>query len=292
VAKHGGVPERTVEVGLRHDGRDRPFLLHTPASGPRPAPLVLELHGRGIDPRRFDGLWTGYSALSDEAGFLLAMPAAVGGIWNDGRSGGPRRVLVDDVGYLLAVVDHLVADDAVDPERVYVVGMSNGANMAGRLAWERPERFAAVAQVAGTAATDVVAGPAPAAPVPIIQVHGTRDRADPYAGGRRTGLLMRLLVRRASGPIVGVDAWAARWAEVNGARPMPVEAIGADVTVRRWSGPTPASDLAFYRIEGGGHTWPGARSWMPPHLGRLTRTIDATRVTWEFLSAHRRSADS
>ncbi len=287
MARRRELPERTVEVSLQHAGHERPFLLHAPASAPRPAPLVVELHGRGIAPLMFE-LWTGYSALSDEAGFVLAMPAAIDEIWNDGRSGGPQRARADDVGYLLSVVNHLVAAGTVDPSRVYVVGMSNGANMAGRLAWERPERFAAIAQVAGTAGVGVVAGPPPSAPVPVIQIHGTRDRADPYGGGRRSGLLMRLLVRGASGPVVGVDAWAARWAAVNRASPLPVEAIGPDVTVRRWSGPTPASDLAFYRIEGAGHTWPGARAWMPPHLGRVSRTIDATRVTWEFLSAHRR----
>jgi polyhydroxybutyrate depolymerase len=288
MARGRGLPDRTVEVALRHEGRDRPFLLHAPASAARAAPLVVELHGRGVAPLMFD-MWTGYTALSDEAGFVLVMPSAVGEIWNDGRSGGPVRNRADDVGYLLAVVDHLVAAGTVDPTRVYLVGMSNGANMAGRLAWERPERIAAIGQVAGTAAVGVVGSPAPAAPVPVIQIHGTRDRANPYEGGRRSGVVMRLLVRGASGPVVSVDAWAERWVDVNRATAMPTEAIGADVSVRRWSGPTTASDLAFYRIEGAGHTWPGARVWMPPHLGRVSRTIDATRVSWAFLSAHQRA---
>lgn len=289
MARRRELPGRTVEIGLRHEGRERPFLLHAPPSAARPAPLVVELHGRGIDPLHFE-LWTGYTSLADEAGFVLAMPAAIGEMWNDGRTGGPGRVLADDVGYLLAVVDHLVAAGTVDPSRVYLVGMSNGANMAGRIAWEHPERVAAIAQVAGTAGVPVVAGRAPSAPVPVLQIHGTSDRANPYAGGRRSGALMRVLVRGASGPMLGVDAWAARWAAVNRASPLPTEAIGPDVTVRRWAGPTPTSDLAFYRIEGGGHTWPGARVWMPPHLGRVSRTIDATRVTWAFVSAHRRDA--
>ena len=101
---------------------------------------------------------------------------------------------------------------------------------------------------------------------------------------------MRLFVRRASGPVLGVDEWARRWVERNGAAEGPqLETIGPDIAVRRWRGPSAASDLAFYRIQGGGHTWPGARMWMPPHLGRVSRTIDATRVSWQFLSAHRRA---
>jgi poly(3-hydroxybutyrate) depolymerase len=29
--------------------------------------------------------WTGFSALADEEGFMLAMPSAIGEVWNDGR---------------------------------------------------------------------------------------------------------------------------------------------------------------------------------------------------------------
>jgi poly(3-hydroxybutyrate) depolymerase len=29
---------------------------------------------------------------------------------------------------------------------------------------------------------------------------------------------------------------------------------------------------------------------MPPHLGGVSHSLDATRVIWEFLAAHRREA--
>lgn len=232
-------------------------------------------------------LWTGFSALADEAGFALAMPAAIGEIWNDGRytAGRTRRDGIDDVGFLLALVDELAARGGIDPARVYVVGMSNGATMAGRLAWERPDRVAAIAQVAGTVATAVAAGPPPRTPVRILQIHGTADRSAPYAGGRARPGLMRLLLGRPAGPALGVDEWARRWVDANGAtEAAAVESIAPDVTARRWTGATLGSDISFYRIEGGGHTWPGARVWMPPHLGRVSRTIDATRLAWDFFA--------
>jgi polyhydroxybutyrate depolymerase len=237
--------------------------------------------------------WTGYSALADEDGFVLAMPRAVGEVWNDGRyraPGWPEHDGIDDVGYLLAVVDDIGRRQPIDPRRVYVVGMSNGATMAGRLAWEHPDRVAAIAQVAGTVAAEIVEGPRPATPVPLLEVHGTRDRVAPYDGGR-ADLWVRLLARRPAGPLLGVDEWARRWVERNAATEGPqVETLAPDVAVRRWRGPSPASDVAFYRVDGGGHTWPGARLWMPPHLGRVSRSLDATRVSWEFLSAHHRDA--
>lgn len=290
------LPVGTVEAALRHQGRDRGYLLRAPADPHAPAALLLELHGRGIPPIMFDW-WTGFSELADEAGFVLAMPSAIGEVWNDGRYRGsdwPEHEAIDDVGYLLAVIDDVAARQAIDPGRVYVVGMSNGATMAGRLAWEHAERLAAVAQVAGTVAATIAAGvaaqPVPGVPLPLLEMHGTSDRSVPYDGGR-AALWTRLFVRRRGGPVLGVDEWARRWVERNGAAEGPlVEQVAADVAVRRWRGPTDASDLAFYRVEGGGHTWPGARVWMPPHLGHVTRSIDASRVIWAFLSAHRRAA--
>ncbi len=271
-------------------GRSRPYLLHLPREVVPGLPLVVQLHGRGIEPLLFDR-WTGYSGLADEAGFVLAMPRAVGAAWNDGRSRGRtgHGEGIDDVAYLVAVIDDLIEHRAVDAERVYLVGMSNGATMAGRLAWERPERLAAVAQVAGTLAVDLASGSAPSLPLPLLQIHGTRDRVAPYAGGRATGW-MRLLVGRApAGPSLPVDEWARLCVDRNGDEVEPETiTLAPGVSVRRWRGHSPSSDLAFYRVEGGGHTWPGSRVWMPPHLGRVTRALDATRASWEFLSAHSR----
>ena len=186
--------------------------------------------------------------------------------------------------FLLAVIDDVIEHHAIDPARVYLVGMSNGATMAGRVAWEHPDRIAAVAQVAGTGAVGLVSEHRPAVPVPVpvpvplLQIHGTRDQFAPYAGGR-AGPWMRLFRRRPIVPNVSVDEWARMWVERNAATAAPhVETVAPDITVRRWRGPDPASDIAFYRVEGGGHTWPGARIWIPPHLGRVSHSIDATRV--------------
>ena len=254
-------------------------------------PLLVELHGRGIDPVMFDR-WTGFTALADEAGFVLAMPSAIGETWNDGRYPERMRDDPDDVGYLLAVIDDACARLPIDRQRVYVVGMSNGATMAGRLACEHPERVAAFAQVAGTAAVEVAARCRPAIPVPILEVHGTGDDAAPYAGGRRRGLRMRLLIRQAAGPCLGVDEWARVWVGTNHAQDGPVvTTLAPDTTVRRWRGDSPASDVVFYRIDGGGHTWPGNPQPLPRFLfGRTSDTFAATKVIWEFLSAHAREA--
>lgn len=279
-------------VPLNHQGRERPYLLHDPTNGRQElVPLVLELHGRGINPSMFDR-WTGFASLADEVGFVLALPSALGDIWNDGRYRGPewaRIEGVDDVGYLRALIDDACARLPIDRRRIYVVGMSNGATMAARFACEHAERIAAVAQIAGTAAVEVAAGCHPIVPVPILQIHGTGDWTAPYAGGRASGLRVRLFLRHRADPCVGVDDWARLWVDANGADRGPeVTTIPPDTTVRRWFGTSPASDIVFYRVAAGGHTWPGNRLWVPPLVGRTSRAFDATAVTWDFFAAHAR----
>lgn len=287
------LPSGTVEIRLRHQDHGRSYFLHTPRPDrSAPAPLLLVLHGRGIPPLLFDR-WTGYTALSDEEEFVLAMPVAVGEVWNDGRYRGAswsELEAIDDVGFLHAIIGDVMDRQPVDPSRIYLAGMSNGATMGGRLAWERPGRISAFAQVAGTAAAAVIVGDGPEVPVPLLQIHGTRDRWAPYAGGSARGLLARLVLRHPAGPSLSVDEWARRWVAHNDATDGPmIETLEPGITIRSWREHSPSADVVFYRIDNGGHTWPGARGWIPPHLGRTTPTLDATRISWEFLAAHHKA---
>ena len=268
---------------LRHEGRDRPYLLYIPATAGPGAALVVQLHGRGTGAERFDE-FTGFRPLADKIGFVLALPEAVGEIWNDGRDAQRRQP--DDVSYLTAVLDDILARYPFDERRVYFVGMSNGAAMAGRFAVERSDRLTAFAQVAGTAAVWLAEGPKPALPVPILQIHGAADRFAPYAGGNRHGFWARSLIRRSVGPSVGVDAWAQFWIEANRADPSPrTSELPPDTTVRSWRDADGREAVVFYRVEDGGHTWPGSTFPVPRWLlGRTTHTFDATRTIWDFFA--------
>lgn len=47
------------------------------------------------------------------------------------------------------------------------------------------------------------------------------------------------------------------------------------------------NDVVLYRVEGGGHTWPGG--WEPyPQcfIGPVSRDLDATEAIWEFFANH------
>ena len=43
----------------------------------------------------------------------------------------------------------------------------------------------------------------------------------------------------------------------------------------------------LYRVEGGGHTWPGGFQYLGERsIGRTNRDLDATDVIWSFFQRH------
>lgn len=84
---------------LRHRSQDRSFLLHVPpqAAAGRPLPLVVGLHGGGGSHATFAAK-TGFSALADREGFLVAYPDGSGRLFRDCAPGGHVMALVATQG--------------------------------------------------------------------------------------------------------------------------------------------------------------------------------------------------
>jgi poly(3-hydroxybutyrate) depolymerase len=88
---------------------------------------------------------------------------------------------VDDVGYLLRVVDDIGSTWAVDHHRVGATGLSNGGMLALRAGCERPD---VLSVVVGLAATYV--GTCDVGRLRIGQWHGGADETVPLEGGTVT----------------------------------------------------------------------------------------------------------
>jgi polyhydroxybutyrate depolymerase len=277
-------PPGTSSGQLTFGGRDRTYLVHVPAVHPAHPALVVSLHGSLGDGAAQSRL-TGFDALSDHDGFVVAYPDGVDRSWADGRGADPaERQGVDDVGFLAALIITLERDDGVDPRRVYLTGMSNGAFMTQRFACERPELVAAIAPVAGTLGGDVPCHPS--RPVAVLEVHGTADPVVPYQGGRMTG-------RGGGSTILSAPQASALWRAVDGCRAAPVVGVprpgsdGTSVTVTRTVGCRDATAVELWTVTGGGHTWPGGPQYLPvPLVGRASDAFDASAAIWDFFAAH------
>lgn len=86
----------------------------------------------------------------------------------------------DDVGFLKALIDRIVADFSLSEDRVFVSGFSNGAMMANRIGCEASDRIAAVALVAGRVEPGFECTPSRS--IPMLQINGGADETVPHDG--------------------------------------------------------------------------------------------------------------
>ena len=282
---------QTADRRLAVHGVERTYRLHVPPGLPRDgtAALVLAFHGGGGDGARMEHL-TGFSALADRAGFAVAYPDGIARHWNDGRDSSAseaHRRLVDDLGFIAALIDTLVAELKGDPRRVFATGISNGAIFSHYLAAHLAGRVAAIATVAGSIAQPFAQEFAPSAPVSVFMIQGTRDPLVPYSGGG--------VARGRHGSVIGTEASARLWARRDGVTAEPEvgelpdidPADGCRVHWQRWRGGTGGTEVWLYALEGGGHTWPGGSQYLPRLVvGRVCRDLDATFAIWDFFSRH------
>lgn len=168
----------TLRQTIMHGGKERTFrLTMPPAQKSEKLPLVIGLHYYPGSGRGFENL-TGFSALAEREGFLIAYPDGL----NDGFNALMCCGTEDDVGFIRAVIDKVSSDHKVDPDRIYATGISNGGDMTYRLAAELPGVFAAIAPVSGGMTGDWMqksTGNLPAVPVSLITFIGKHDRYAP-----------------------------------------------------------------------------------------------------------------
>ncbi len=278
----------------KHGGRNvRVFVPTTPAS---PVAMVVMLHGCTQTPEAFaDG--TRMDEIAEKEGFVVAYPEQPSSTiptrcfqWyapaHQARDAGEPKEIADATAAIAMA-------HGVDAGRVYVAGISAGAAMSVILGATYPDRFTAIAVIAGVeykAATTVSEGlsvaqgggpdPDQQGMVAFTQM-GTRARAVPtfVLHGTSDGVLAK----------VNGDQVAAQWRRTN----TLVLGEGAIDEVKSVSGTagypftrflhlsktTGASVVEYYLVDGLGHAWPGGKAG-----GSYTdvRGPDASALMWAF----------
>lgn len=289
-------PASAQKSSLEHEGGARTYHLVVPpnlGAGAK-VPLVIVLHGAGGNGRHALATYRwGERAPAD--GFIAVAPDALPPkrdapprfadnppYWNDlsGR-GNLAHQQIDDVGFISALLDQLLAAYPIDADRVFVTGFSSGASMAHLLGMKLSPRLAAIAPVAGRAWADV----APVAPLPVLMIFGEQDPLQPFAGGHGKtpwgdGPLMP--------PVVEIGA---KWARLMGCATTSVTDRLAPLVAREtWRGCRGRGEVTFLAIAEQGHHWSqGHEDRLPsPIAGPATAALNTTQVIWEFFLAHPR----
>ena len=251
-------PEAPEELG---GARPAKYVLPSQYSPAKKWPVVMVLHGYGANlgnPAIHAGVvqdsYLGISARGSELGFITLLPhgtvdATGKQFWNAtpaccdfGFSG------IDDVGYLIGLLDEAALYFNIDPKRIYLIGHSNGGFMSYRLACQAGERFAAFVSIAGLTFWNADGCSPGTAKVSVLQVHGTVDGTIPYGG--------------ATYKYPSAQKTVERWVERNGCEPAPVTGTpinitsniaGPETTVQTWEQCEDNTAVALWSLQAVGH---------------------------------------
>ena len=287
--KQGGAASPAVPEGARFLERSfagasgqLTYKLYVPSrGGTAPLPLVVMLHGCTQSPDDF-AAGTRMNQWAEQEGFLVAYPAQsrtanAQKCWNwfrtvdQGRSGEPALIV--------GMVNEIARDEAVDPTRIYVAGLSAGGAAAAVLGQNYPEIFAAVGVHSGLAcgaAADMASafaamrsgaiGVPTGAGVPTIVFHGDHDSTVAPINGAQV--------------LAQAEGKAPLTAQVeNGRSP---GGVGYTRTLQTDADGRPVSE--HWVLHGAGHAWAGgdpAGSYTDP------RGPDATAAMLRFFNHHK-----
>jgi polyhydroxybutyrate depolymerase len=258
-------------------------------------PLLVMLHGSGTSGKNVAEVFTGLAARAPAAGVTAVFPDGWRGVWHIARA--PAEVPdLDDIAFLVTLVNQLSTAPVV------LAGLSNGAGFAEHVARYGLLPLAGLFLVSGTIREFSRDGqPVPRQRTAVTIMAGTGDRAVNYDGGplrtsgvpgwvmrRRAGRHGDLRSERRTAP---VETVARDWAAGNGigADPvvsqLPVVAGDPTVSLLTWAAPG-CPPVVVYRIEGGGHGWPGGPQFLPARMiGPIPRHLDATGILLDMVMA-------
>jgi polyhydroxybutyrate depolymerase len=250
----------TQTMNITSNGVARTYLRRIPTGydATKPTPVIIDFHGLA-EGAQIHTVMSEWGPRADANTFIVIYPQGLGDPvrWNTALGSA-------DLAYFGNLLDRVEDDLCLDQRRVFVAGLSNGAFMSSSIACQFADRVAAVALVAGIRNPT---GCAPSRRVPAVAFHGTADTFVPFP----------------STPGI-VAAWAAR----NGCSPTPNELpVASDVNLVRYLCPLGA-EVGLYRIEGGGHAWPGSdfSRQIAAAVGFTTFSIHASDISWDFFVHH------
>ncbi|NBC27867.1 MAG: prolyl oligopeptidase family serine peptidase [Bacteroidetes bacterium] len=285
----------SVSGSLEHQNNQRVYNLHIPPAydGLTDLPLVIMLHGGSGNAKSVQG-FTQMNPVADANGFMIAYPQGFapagqnGFSWADGRETSATLMGIDDVGFILKLVEKLISNYRINSNKVYVAGFSNGGFMSQKLACELEDVFAGVGTLGATIDSDVLSKCTTSQSIPMLLMLGDADPFVPYNGGT---------VANNPSPIAGIETLANFWKENNNCSTTKPETQLPDVNSRdnstvslfQFSDCACDADVSLYRINGGGHTWPGVENVSYEMIaGETNKDINASTVLWEFFDEHER----
>ena len=287
----------TKQETLNYQGLERSYYLHVPENLKQGASLVVVLHGYTSSATTIMS-YSGMNEVADAHNFIAVYPQGTvdrqgNTFFNVGYAFHADSV-VDDVGFIEALVVRIQTAYALDSKNTFATGMSNGGDMSYLLACTKSSVFSAVAPVAGVMMKTTLETCAPKRNIPIFEIHGTKDQVSRFAGDLNN--------KDGWGAYYDMPSTIAFWVNRHGLDRKTIDAIpdadpsdGSHIVFERYFSSSHANEVWFYKVEGGQHTWPGwsadIKWWKNPlawyYLGNGNNDINASHQIWSFFERYR-----
>jgi polyhydroxybutyrate depolymerase len=243
---------------------ERGYMVYIPSTynGDEALPLVITLHGYG-DTGAAYARGTNWAETAEEYGFVVGFLNGYQHEWNSSPGGSHNE---NDTAAILEFIEFIAGQVHINPDRIYLVGFSNGGSMAYRALCETDDMFAGVAVVSGLmwrgldCDTDAQAS--------LLVIHGTADTVVPFMGSDDT----------LSSPQV-----VTYWSQANNCRDTNVREYDEAYTglqIQFYQQCDEGAMVMLYAIPGLGHTWPGANQRAAGHP--IPHELNANFIIWGF----------
>jgi len=278
-AKDKMVPKKEI---INIDGKKREYYLSLPEDKSKPFPLIINFHGflsHAIEQQEFSQM-DNYAHLN---GVGVIYPEGINKSWNIGKDMMSEE---NDIGFVNALIDSVTSKYNIDSDRIYVCGFSNGGEFSYELICGLSNKIAAFGSVGGNFIINEKRSCNINREIPLIHIHGTKDRLAKYNG--YNGYFLST--------ISSVDFWAKH----NQLDKMVVENI-EDIhkkdrtTVEKYTFYKDNSDtkVIHLKVINGGHVWLGSPTfdlfYQKLLFGRNNHEINSSKELVDFFLKYKLS---
>ena len=263
--------ENFTEVCIEYDELERCWLTLLPSdyTNNESYPLVVDMHGyTGTNYNMYN--YSDWDRISEEHGVIIAYPQGHENSWNAGWCCGVAHDIgIDDVGFILQMIEQISANYSINDSKIYASGHSNGCAMTQKLVNEASHVFAA----GGCMALYLLEDADPSfSPTPIIEVHGILDVVIPYSNSHSSSIIFDNSLVGDEGAMKNI----ATWAEMNGCSGIVPEMIEEyqDYSIQGYTDCDENVEVQLVTLHLADHN---------PYPSANPTEIQTTQMVWDFM---------